>query len=171
MNMEKNEDKSTENNLEMNAETNITTGTVTNTETHEKDFEGTISFRKGFNYSFTEGEHTIDLSCSAVNGKEQLYVDDVLASKKWSFKRKSIHQFPIGDDTYEVELNVVDLFTGETHCTLIKNGVHVKTLKKALKKSRQLSKDNFWWYIPCCFLVGAASGFLALKFIFILFGE
>jgi hypothetical protein len=153
--------------MEKNSDTNV----GMSTETTEKDLEGTISFSKGFQYVFTEGDHTIYLSCSAVNGKEQLYVDDKLVSKKWSFRRKSIHQFPIGDDLYEVELHVVNMFTGETHCTLIKNDVHVKTLKKALKKSRQLSKDNFWWYIPSCFVVGAVSGFLALKFIFMLFGE
>jgi hypothetical protein len=157
--------------MEKNEETNITAGTVTNTETQGKDIESTISFRKGFNYSFTEGEHTIHLNCSAVNGKEQLYIDDELVSKKWSFRRKSIHQFSIGDDLYEVELNVVNMLTGETHCTLIKNDVHVKTLKKALKKSRQLNKDNFWWYIPSFFVVGAVSGFLAVKVFIILFGK
>jgi hypothetical protein len=153
--------------MENNSDTNVDMST----ETTEKGLEGTISFSKGFQYAFTEGDHTIHLSCSAVNGRERLYVDDKLVSKKWSFRRKSIHQFPIGDDLYEVELHVVNMFTGETHCTLIKNDVHVKTLKKALKKSRQLSKDNFWWYIPSCFVVGAVSGFLALKFIFMLFGE
>jgi hypothetical protein len=105
-----------------------------NKTTVKKDLEGTVSFRKGFSYSFAEGEHTIDLSCSAVNGKEKLYVDDVLVSKKWSFRRKSIHQFSIGDDSYEVELHVVNMLTGETHCTLIKNDVHVKTLKKSVKE-------------------------------------
>ena len=63
------------------------------------------------------------------------------------------------------------MLTGETHCTLIKNDVHVKTLKKALKKSRQLNKSNFWWYIPGFFVAGAVSGFLAVKVIFMLFGE
>jgi hypothetical protein len=157
--------------MEKKTETNTVNNTETNTASKETDIESTISFRKGFNYSFTEGEHTIHLNCSAVNGKEQLYIDDKLVAKKWSFRRKSIHQFSIGDDLYEVELHVVNMFTGETHCTLVKNDVHVKTLKKALKKSRQLSKDNFWWYIPSCFVVGAVSGFLALKFIFMLFGE
>jgi hypothetical protein len=142
-----------------------------NKTTVKKDLEGTVSFSKGFSYSFAEGEHTIDLSCSAVNGKEKLYVDDVLVSKKWSFRRKSIHQFRIGDDSYEVELHVVNMLTGETHCTLIKNDVHVKTLQKALKKSRQLSKDKLWWYIPYCFLAGGLLGFLMAKVFFILFGE
>jgi hypothetical protein len=137
----------------------------------EKEFQGTVSFRKGFNYSFTEGEHTVYLNCSAVNGKERLYVDDALVSKKWSFRRKSIHQFSMGDDLYEVELHVVNMLTGETHCTLIKNGVHVKTLKKALKKSRQLSKDILWWFIPSCFVAGALCGFLAVNVFFMLFGE
>ena len=161
--MEKKTETSTLNTTENHTEKNITS--------IEKDIENTISFRKGFNYNFAQGEHTIHLNCSAVNGKEQLYIDDKLVSKKWSFRRKSIHQFSIGDDLYEVELNVVNMLTGETHCTLIKNDVHVKTLKKALKKSRQLNKSNFWWYIPGFFVAGAVSGFLAVKVIFMLFGE
>jgi uncharacterized membrane protein YraQ (UPF0718 family) len=148
-----------------------TVNTTENLTAPKKDIENIISFRKGFSYSFTEGEHTIHLHCSAVNGREQLYIDDKLVSKKWSFRRKSIHQFSIGDDLYEVELNVVNMLTGETHCTLIKNDVHVKTLKKALKKSRQLNKSNFWWYIPGFFVAGVVSGFLAVKVIFMLFGE
>lgn len=157
--------------MENKTETSTVNTTEKNITSIEKDIESTISFRKGFNYSFTQGEHTIHLHCSAVNGKEQLYIDDKLVSKKWSFRRKSIHQFSIGDDLYEVELNVVNMLTGETHCTLIKNDVHVKTLKKALKKSRQLNKSNFWWYIPSFFVAGAVSGFLAVKVIFMLFGE
>jgi hypothetical protein len=150
------------------------TSTVNTAEKHtasKRDIENIISFRKGFNYSFTEGEHTIHLHCSAVNGSEKLYIDDKLESKKWSFKRKSIHTFTIADDHYEVELHVVNMLTGETHCTLIKNDVHVKTLKKALKESRQLTKEKIWWYLPTCFAVGALSGFLAVKVIFMLFGE
>jgi hypothetical protein len=142
-----------------------------NTDTKEKELEATISFRKGFDYSFTEGEHTIHLNCSAVNGKERLYIDDKLVSKKWSFRRKSIHTFTIDADHYEVELNVVNMLTGGTHCTLIKNDVHVTTLKKALKKSRQLTKDKILWYLPSCFVVGAVSGFLAVEVFFMLFGE
>jgi len=141
-----------------------------NIEIKDNNLEGTVSFRKGFGYSFTENEHIIRLHCSAVSGKEYLYVDEILVSEKWSFRRKSIHKFTIGDDFYEVELHVVNLLTGETHCTLIKDGVHVKTLKKALKKSRQLSKDKIWWYIPSCFLVGGLAGFLSVKVFFMLFG-
>tara|TARA_R110001592_G_scaffold226045_1_gene482107 strand:+ start:8152 stop:8637 length:486 start_codon:yes stop_codon:yes gene_type:complete len=161
--MENNAENTTKKNSEKNIPPNMTTA--------KQDLEGTISFRKGFNYSFIEGDHTVYLNCSAVNGKERLYVDDVLVSGKWSFRRKSIHYFSIGEDSYEVELHVVNMFTGETHCTLIKNDVHVKTLKKALKKSLQLSKDKLWWFIPSCFVAGALCGFLAVNVLFMLFGE
>ncbi|MBA6250733.1 MULTISPECIES: hypothetical protein [unclassified Colwellia] len=160
-----------ENNIENTTKKSTEKNIPPNTITAEQDLEGTISFREGFNYSFIEGDHTVYLNCSAVNGKERLYVDDVLVSGKWSFRRKSIHHFSIGADSYEVELHVVNMFTGETHCTLIKNDVHVKTIKKALKKSRQLSKDKLWWYIPYCFLAGGLLGFLLAKVFFMLFGK
>ena len=142
-----------------------------NSENKGKELDSTVSFRKGFSYSYRDNDHDIHLQCSAFSGKEYLYVDDKLVSEKWSFKRKSIHQFTLGDDLYEVELHVVNLLTGETHCTLIKNDVHVKTLKQALKKSRQLTKDKIWWYIPSCFLVGAIAGFVSVKFFLMMFGE
>ncbi|KKO48677.1 hypothetical protein VT06_10265 [Arsukibacterium sp. MJ3] len=160
-----------ENNAENTANKSTEKNTQANTATIKQDLEGTVSFRKGFNYSFIEGDHIIYLNCSAVNGKERLYVDDVLVSGKWSFRRKSIHHFSIGADFYEVELHVVNMFTSETHCTLVKNDVHVKTLKKALNKSRQLSKDKIWWYIPYCYLAGGLFGFLLAKVFFMLFGE
>jgi uncharacterized membrane protein YraQ (UPF0718 family) len=142
-----------------------------NTKNKNKDVESTVTFRKGFSYNFTDQAHDIRLHCSAFSGKEYLYVDEKRVSEKWSFRRKSIHKFAIGDDLYEVELHVVNLLTGETHCTLIKNDVHVKTLKQALKKSRQLTKDTIWWYMPACFLVGAIAGFISVKIFLMLFGE
>jgi len=142
-----------------------------NKEMNNNNLDGTVSFTKGYDYSFEENGHVIRLHCSAVNGKEHLYIDNKLDSKKWSFRRKSIHTFSIEKDCYEVELHVVDMWIGETHCTLIKNGVHVKTLKKALAKNRQMSKENLWWYIPSCFLVGGIAGFVAVKIAFMWFGE
>jgi hypothetical protein len=133
--------------------------------------DGTVRFSKGYNYSFEENGHSIHLHCSAVNGRERLYVDNKIASKKWSFRRKSIHMFSLEKDSYEVELHVVDILRGETHCTLIKNGVHVQTLKQALTKSRQLDKDKLWWSIPLIFIVGAIAGVSMVEIAFMWFGE
>jgi len=133
--------------------------------------DGTVRFSKGYHYRFTESGHTIRLHCSAVNGREKLYLDDELFSKKWSFRRKSLHTFSIEEDCYEVELNVVDLLSGETHCSLIKNGVHVQTLKQALTKSRQLNKDKLWWSIPALFIGGVISGIAVVEVAFMWFGR
>jgi hypothetical protein len=143
----------------------------TNKEINNNNSDGTVRFSKGYNYSFEENGHVIHLHCSAVNGREKLYVDNKLASKKWSFRRKSLHIFSIENDSYEVELHVVDILKGETHCTLIKNGVHVQTLKQALTKSRQLDKDKLWWSIPLIFIVGVIAGVSMVEIAFMLFGE
>ncbi len=133
--------------------------------------DGTVRFSKGYNYSFEDNGHVIHLHCSAINGREKLYIDNKFASKKWSFRRKSIHIFSIEKDSYEIELYVVDILSGETHCTLIKNGVHVQTLKQALTKSRQLDKDKLWWSIPLIFLAGVIGGISMVEIAFMWFGE
>jgi len=143
----------------------------TNKEMNNSNTDGTVRFSKGYNYSFEENGHVIHLHCSAVNGREKLYIDNELASKKWSFRRKSLHTFSMGKDAYEVELHVVDILRGETHCTLIKNGVHVQTLKQALTKSGQLDKGKLWWSIPLIFLLGAIGGFSMVEIAFMWFGE
>ena len=74
--------------------------------------------------------------------------------------------FNIGEDNYEIEFNVVNMFNGETHCTLIKNDVPVKTLKKVLLMKYQLSGGkNASITIFACFVIGAICGFVSVCYI------
>jgi len=130
----------------------------------------TVSYRDGFSYDFEDAGHVIHVHCSSISGKESIYLDGDLIASKRSFKRKSSMTFNIGEDNYEIEFNVVDMLKGETHCTLIKNDVHVKTIKKALLIKNQLSGKNAWLKILAYFVIGAICGFVSVRYIPVMFG-
>lgn len=130
----------------------------------------TVSYREGFSFDFEDAGHEINVRCSSISGKESIFVDDKLVAEKRSFRRKSSLLFMLGNDKYEVEFNVVNILKGETHCTLIKNDVHIKTIKKALMKKNQLSGKNLWIKLPIYFLIGATCGYLSVKYLPLMFG-
>jgi hypothetical protein len=131
----------------------------------------TVNYRDGFNFDFEEAGHVINVHCSSVSGKESIYLDDQLIASKRSFKRRSSMSFNIGEDNYEIEFNVVNMFKGETHCTLIKNDVHVKTLKKALLMKYQLpGGKNASLTIFAYFVIGVICGFVSVRYIPAMFG-
>ena len=78
--------------------------------------------------------------------------------------------FSIDGDNYEVEFNVVDMLKGETHCTLIKNNLHVKTIKKALLKKNQISGKQGWMKVSVIFVFGLISGYLLMQYLLMAFG-
>jgi hypothetical protein len=115
-----------------------------------------VSFREGYNFVFEESGHLIRVHGSAVTGKESIYIDNKLVVEKRSFGRRSCLAFTLDGCSYEAEFYVANLLKGETHCSLIKEGVHVETLKKSLKKSRQVNTKS----VIRLFLYGALVGFV-----------
>ena len=80
--------------------------------------------------------------------------------------------FNIGEYNYEIEFNVVDILKRGEHCTLIKNGVHVKTLKKALlMKYQLLGGNNAWLMVFACLIVGAIFSFGSVSYIPVIFAS
>jgi len=130
-----------------------------------------VNYKTGFNFIFSEEGNTIRAFGSAKSGKEQVFVNDNLMTEKRSFGRRSCLSFESNEHQYEVEFHMVNLFTGELHCTLIKDGVHVKTLKQSLAKKYQLNGKT-----KLLFLVsqGFVAGFvlvMALNYFFNIFGK
>ena len=130
----------------------------------------TVNYSDGFSFDFEDAEHVINVRCSSFSGKESIYLDDQLIASKRSFKRKSSMSFTIGENNYESEFNVVNMFKAEVHCTLIKNDVHVKTIKKALLMKYQLSGKNAWLTIIACFVIGSICGSLSVLISSTIFG-
>ena len=127
----------------------------------------TVSFRGGYNFLFEDEGHLIRVHGSAVTGKESIYVDDKLVTDKRSLGRRSCLSFAIDGIEYEAEFYVANLLTGETHCSLIKEGVHVETLKRTLKKSQQLNTKS----LLISLLTGAIAGFCGYMIVHQFFGK
>ncbi len=138
--------------------------------TQQDSVDETVSYRNGFNFEFEDANHLINVHCSSVSGKESIYLDGELVASKRSFRRKSSMTFSIDGDNYEVEFNVVDMLKGETHCTLIKNNLHVKTIKKALLKKNQISGKQGWMKVSVIFVFGLISGYLLMQYLLMAFG-
>jgi hypothetical protein len=130
----------------------------------------TVNYRDGFNFDFEDAGHVINVHCSSVSGKESIYLDGELVASKRSYRRKSSIKFAIDENNYEVEFNVVDMLKGETHCTLIKNDVHVKTIKKALLMKYQLTAKSTWIVVFLIFVFGGLSGFILMDYLLSIFG-
>jgi len=130
------------------------TGSINNEEVLEQDVKNDVSYRDGFHFYFNDFGHVIHAFGSALTGKEIVYVDDEIVVEKFGFRRKSCLKFKIEGRSFEIEFNQVNIFTGELHCSLIKEGVHVKTFKRALKKQNQLSIK----YLSKFFLLGIIFG-------------
>ena len=126
----------------------------------------TVDYKNGFTFDFMDNENEISVRCSAKSGKEQVFFNGTLVAEKRSYRRKSIIKFTLGSHRYEVEFNVIDMFKGETHCTLIKDDVHIKTIKKALITTYQVK----WAHIPFYFAFGAVVGGISIYLIDVIGG-
>lgn len=97
-------------------------------------------------YRFTFEEQGMEIKCwgSAFTGKEKVLLNGNLVSElRTVTKRQTVHNFKVGDSTYEVELTVVSMLTGELHCVLIKDGVHVET--KKLIQAQSIDRQPYGW--------------------------
>ena len=115
---------------------------LTNKDNSESKVVAEVGYRDGYHFEYEIDGYNIHVHCSAKSGKEQVFVDGKKIGEKRSFGRKSTMEFSLSGNTYEIEFNMVNLLTGELHCTLIKNDTHIKTYKKALKKYNQLGSNK-----------------------------
>jgi len=118
-----------------------------------------VTYTGGYHFYFEVDGHHIHAFGSAKSGKEKIFVDNELVAEKRSLRFKSCLSFVIAENVYEIEFNMVKLFTGELHCTLIKNGTHVRTQKKALKTKYHLTKKRILIGLPICVILGFIFGF------------
>lgn len=89
-----------------------------------------FSFKGGYEFYFYDCGHEILAVGSSWSGKETVILNGKEVSSVRNLnKRIAVQQFKIEKEHYELEMNMVEIMTGELHCTLIKNGVHFETQK------------------------------------------
>lgn len=143
---------------------------MTNNQNNYSELEQNVTFKSGYVFTFNDNGHDFEVRGSAWSGKEEVYVDGQLVAKKLSFKRRSVMAFEMNGTQYEVEFYMANMRTGELHCSLIKEGVHVKTSKKALTPVNQINGKTLPIITFFGFVLGGVAGYLVTSLLFKLFG-
>jgi hypothetical protein len=118
---------------------------------------------EGFNFYFEVEDKKIHAWGSAKSGKERVSIDGEIVSEKSSISKRSVHPFMIDGKEYEIEFQNISLWTGELHCSLIKEGTHVET-QKQIPKSSANKKTSIWWVI-FWLIAGFIFGYTSVDFI------
>lgn len=78
--------------------------------------------RKGYIFSFRDGDNEIEAQGSAITGKEKVYFNGDIVSEKWNWSFTSRHQFMVGENSYRVTFGITSYLRGGVECSLHKNG-------------------------------------------------
>ena len=144
-----------------------------NNEHMQTDMSGTttpeVGYRKGYHFYCTIDEHHIHVHCSALSGKENIYVNNELIVSQRSLRRKSCQTLNIANRVVEIEITMANLLTGKVHCTFIADGTHVATQKQVLKKRYQLKDKTLLPWLLLCGLIGGVIGYISVDMITTLF--
>ncbi len=75
-----------------------------------------------WNSYFDLDEHTIRVSGSNLSGREYVYIDDVLVTKKLNWTFKSVHSISLDGEHYEITIELLSILKPKIHITLCKEG-------------------------------------------------
>jgi seryl-tRNA synthetase len=114
-----------------------------------------VTLKNGYWFFFDIEGHQIAAN-GVMSGKESVYVNDELVSKKWSFFGTK-HYFKINNTDYLIDFEMASQFRGEVQCRLFKEGTLIATELKAFYNKD--NKSNFWKVIFASFIVGFIFSF------------
>ncbi len=122
------------------------------------------SFKNGFWFFFNHKGHEIVVFCSAVSGKEIVYVDEEEVSNKRSLRMSTLHSFEIEGEPLSIEVTLLSLLTTDVRCVLFVGKEKVAEERKSISlkvgKYKLAGKKALLFYFACGFvggLVGALS--------------
>jgi hypothetical protein len=135
-----------------------------NTENNHQSENQEATFRNGFWFFFNHKGHEIVVFCSAMSGKEIVYVDEEEVSNKRSLKMSTQHHIEIEGDSLCVEVRLMSLLSTDVQCTLLKDNDVIAKEQKSIPfkvgKHEMTGKKAILFYFACGFvggLVGALS--------------
>ncbi|HSY61702.1 MAG TPA: hypothetical protein VK796_07485 [Cytophaga sp.] len=100
--------------------------------------EGNV--RKGNWFVFQDGTNVIQIWGSNLNGKEKVFLNNVLVSQQRSLKKKSKHDFKDSNGmNYEVSFDVPNLLKGAIECQIKREGIPIKTFKATYAKGKNVT--------------------------------
>lgn len=127
-----------------------------------------FSLRKGFSFTFKDGDNVIESWFSSISGKEEVRLNGQVVARQRTLSYHSSNQFDVEGVHYKSELEVKHLFKGPFVCTLFKNGEPYKRKKlifPALNKYVPWHA-TWWFYLTLGAIAGLVVGLLDLSFWF-----
>jgi hypothetical protein len=123
--------------------------------------------KNGLKAEFHDGDNHI-VAWGGISGKERIELNgQVVSEKRNLFKRSCLHTFEDLGVLYEVEINAVNMMTGEIHFILIKEGVHVETKKLVICQpfnKKPTTGRDFWRQFAVYFVLGFVVGFTTVHY-------
>ncbi len=120
-----------------------------------------VNLKKGVSFEFEDSGNKITFRSSPFSGLEEVLVNGELVTSKKSYSKISTLEFPIGDDTYAIVIELVSMIKGPIICTLMKNGAVQKKKQIVFKlPDTKFSKKLYAF----CALLGAFFVFIQVYF-------
>lgn len=98
---------------------------------------GISNLLNGWWFYFVVQDHQITVHLSMWSGRERIWVDDCLVSRKFNYGLRSSHEFEVEEVVYKVEAHVTSYMIAEFKCTLIGDELTEKATLALLPR-------NFW---------------------------
>jgi len=98
---------------------------------------GISNLFSGWWFYFVVQDHQITVHLSAWSGRERIWVDDQLVSKKFNFGFRSEHEFRASDTVFRVTAHPTSYMIAEIECKLVGDNVNESATLALLPR-------NFW---------------------------
>ena len=122
----------------------------------------------GYKFYFQDGDNQIACFGSYFTGKEEVYINDDLFSKKRNVNCTSTHSFDFENSQYQVKFDMLNILTGRMECTLYKD---TKVVAKQIQCSLPDDPKKAFFFIAGCALGGAVFGYAIATIIELFVGK
>jgi hypothetical protein len=122
----------------------------------------------GYKFYFQDGDNQIACFGSYFTGKEEVYINDDLFSKKRSVNYTSTHAFNFDGSQYQVKFDMLNILTGRLECTLYKNA---EVVSNQIQCSLPAKPKKAVYFIAGCALGGAVFGYAIATIVELIVGK
>jgi len=118
------------------------------------------SLGNGYWFFFNYQNHEIVVYCSAISGREIVYVDEQEVSNKRSLRMNTVHEFAVDGNQLRIDITLKSLLGTEVRCMLLEGdkllGDEKKSIAFTIAGKKLVGKKLLLWF----FVIGFVSGFI-----------
>ena len=122
----------------------------------------------GYKFYFQDGDNQIACFGIYFTGKEEVFVNDDLFSKKQNIYCASTHSFAFEGSQYQVKFDMLNILTGRLECTLYKNS---SVIAKQVQSSLSDDPKKAAFFLAGCTLGGAVFGYTTATIVELFVGK